>query len=158
MSLSRPRSKSRFFSTENRRGRIQSVFRRPFFAGFYLLVLPILILTILVSYDNSVAFASEQTALHRTAVQLARKGDFKKALEFMRVALKETGNAPDVLSDYIVILSWDERHHEAVQNYEKLSLRVQPPDYVILEAARCYRLTGQRVDTIIKSSGIDSRG
>jgi len=111
-------------------------------------VLPVFVLTILFSYDNSLAFVSKKTTLHQNAVQLAREGNYDKALQLLQVALKETGNAPEVLSDFIVILSWNEQFHEAIRNYENLAQRINPPNYVILEAARCYRLTGQ-YDTAI---------
>lgn len=92
--------------------------------------------------DNQTAFSAAQ-AKRDKAVQLARDGNASEALPFMEEALRLSEDAPEFRYDYIVILSWAERHAEAIKNFEDLQKDLAIPDYVFPEVAASYRRLGE---------------
>ncbi|MBU1047408.1 MAG: hypothetical protein KKD89_01690 [Candidatus Omnitrophica bacterium] len=79
------------------------------------------------------------TTLHQKAVFLARNGNLEEAITLINKALEETNNAPEVVSDYAVILAWAGRCQESINIYEGLPADYTPPNYILPEVAKCYR-------------------
>ena len=88
-------------------------------------------------------FIPKKETFHEDAIRHAREGNFEKALELIQKALDETGETPEIISDYIVILAWAGRCKKAVKLYEALPAPYAPPDYLLVEIAGCYRLINE---------------
>ncbi|MBA7518243.1 Beta-barrel assembly-enhancing protease [subsurface metagenome] len=97
----------------------------------------------LLSFAESLSSEKKGNILHKQAVRYARKGAFEQALELIKEALEETDSAPEVVCDYIVILVWSGQCQEAINIYEGFSPTYDPPDYVLPEVAKCYRIIGE---------------
>ncbi len=87
--------------------------------------------------------AQVPAASHSRAVELARQGELDQALELIKQALIETDYAPETVADYIVILAWKGEWKEAISWYEKTAAVREMPAYVLPQAAKCYRMTGE---------------
>ncbi len=93
--------------------------------------------------------APQENTIHQKAILLARNGELEEAITLINKALKETNNAPEVVSDYIVILAWAGRCQEALNIYEDLPADYTPPNYLLPEVAKCYRVA-KKYDKSIK--------
>lgn len=93
-------------------------------------------------------YAAQQNTLQQAeglrsqAVLAARKGDLETALLRIESAMELKQKSSRVHFDHMVILSWADRFKEAIEKYEHNPDAPKAPDYVHLEIARCYRLTG----------------
>lgn len=87
--------------------------------------------------------------LHEAAVKAARKGDLKEAFRLFEEALKETNNAPEIMSDYIFVLTWANRYEEAIAAYESLPAGYTIPNYTRLAIARSFRAVGKYDQAVV---------
>lgn len=89
--------------------------------------------------------AGEPTTLRTSrenAVEQARKGDLKKALEGLRGLHKEYPDDPDIVYDYLVVSAWAGQYADV----SSLARSLQPehvPAYVSGQTAAVFRKTGQ---------------
>lgn len=85
----------------------------------------------------------EELNLHKKAIEYAREGDFKQALELIKKLVEERPDSPGLVFDYITVLSWAGKCQEAVKAYEQLARDYDIPDYALPEIARSYRIVGR---------------
>lgn len=78
-------------------------------------------------------------AMRDEAVAKARAGSTGAALRLLERAASVAPADPLVKCDMIAVLSWAERHEEAIKEFESLPEGFAPPDYVYPELARSYR-------------------
>lgn len=87
------------------------------------------------------------------AVAAARKGQFEPAITDLK---KLDASTSDVRTthDLIVVLTWADRHREALEIYERPGVAATAPDYVHAAAARAYRSRGAspRAERIARSA------
>ena len=98
--------------------------------------------------DDSPSLLNDNV-LRNEAVQSAREGNFTKALGTIKQALQKNKDSPQIISDYIVILSWSGNSQEAVRVYEEFTHQDALSEYVLPEVAKCYRIIN-RYDSAIK--------
>ena len=77
--------------------------------------------------------------MRKQGVELARKGFYKEALEYLSTAAASGDLSSSY--DYITVLSWSENHKQAVEEYEKLTNK-DVPIYVKRAAALSYKTLG----------------
>jgi biofilm PGA synthesis protein PgaA len=82
------------------------------------------------------AAAIQQQREH--AVAAARKGQFDAAIGELR-RLEASDSDPRIVFDLVVVLTWANRHDEAIRLYEQRGLSATAPDYVQSAVARAYR-------------------
>ncbi|MBA4388856.1 MAG: poly-beta-1,6 N-acetyl-D-glucosamine export porin PgaA [Verrucomicrobia bacterium] len=90
---------------------------------------------------SGICFSTEQAtkAEHARAVALAREGDHDAALNILEKLLKDDDGNLDALNDYILVLSWADRHAEAVASFEGRIGAGSTPVFVVRAAANSYR-------------------
>lgn len=91
----------------------------------------------------------DDNVLRDEAVQSARQGNFTKALDTIKQALRKNKDSPQITSDYIVILSWSGNCEESIKVYEQFPYQEALSEYALPEVAKCYRIIA-RYDSAIK--------
>ncbi len=84
--------------------------------------------TLVFSLQGSWAFAS---SLHDQAIASARAGRHDSAIAVLERLVRQEPENLVYLYDLIAVLSWSERHSEAISTSEKLLLDARVPDYVL---------------------------
>ncbi len=72
-------------------------------------------------------------AMHGRAVELARAGKNQESLDILSGLLKENGDDQAIMSDYILVLSWDGRKDEAKKLYGEYFKDRNAPEYLVKE-------------------------
>ena len=114
------------------------------------------------SLQGSCAFAS---SLHDQAIASARAGRHDSAIAVLERLVRQEPENLVYLYDLIAVLSWSERHSEAIAQSEKLLLDARVPDYVLTavgnsalntnqtdRALQAYRLLSSRRPTDTNAS------
>ncbi len=84
--------------------------------------------TLVFSLHGSWAFAS---SLHDQAIASARAGRHDSAIAVLERLVRQEPENLVYLYDLIAVLSWSERHSEAISTSEKLLFDARVPDYVL---------------------------
>ncbi len=72
------------------------------------------------------------------AREFVNRGDYKEALSLLYTFTSEPMSYPEIFSDYIVILVWDERYGEAIEMYENLPPSFPIRAYLMRNIAKAY--------------------
>ena len=86
--------------------------------------------------------------LHDHGVDLAREGRLDEAITVLKDAIRETGDDPAVLADYIVTLNWAGKYEEAINAFKSLPAEYSPPAYLLNAVANSLRMTDATDDAI----------
>ncbi len=70
-------------------------------------------------------------AAYQQAIRDARAGRWDDALPVLRELVAAYPRNPAYRDDLIVVLSWSERHTEALQASQSMTLNARVPDYVL---------------------------
>jgi poly-beta-1,6 N-acetyl-D-glucosamine export porin PgaA len=97
-------------------------------------------LTLAFSFQGASAFA---TGLHDQAIESARAGRYDSALPVLERLVRENPRRTVYLHDLIAVLSWAERHVEALATSQSLVLDARVPDYVLAAIGKSALSTGQ---------------
>ncbi len=74
---------------------------------------------------------STPTNAHQQAIANARAGRFDAALPMLERLVQQNPHSPVYLYDWIAVLSWSNRHADALAASQALGLTDQVPDYVV---------------------------
>jgi biofilm PGA synthesis protein PgaA len=83
------------------------------------------------SLAYGVQAASTPTSAYQQAIDNARAGRFDAALPMLERLVQQNPQSPTYRYDWIAVLSWANRHAEALAASQALGLTAQIPDYVV---------------------------
>ncbi len=93
---------------------------------------------LLISFTSTLAVASLHASEYDDAIRAARAGHFKRALPLIRKRWQEEPKNMNVLYDYITVLSWAGKDHEALTLAHKTNLHTVP-EYLLRSLAKSAR-------------------
>ena len=93
--------------------------------------------------DNPALAAVSASSLQEDAAALAREGKYNESLALMQDGLSLEPDSMPLRWDRIVVLSWAERHEEALKAFDSMPQGVEPPDYVRPALAKSAREMAQ---------------
>ncbi|MFQ5455737.1 MAG: poly-beta-1,6 N-acetyl-D-glucosamine export porin PgaA [Nitrospirota bacterium] len=97
----------------------------------------LLVCALLFFPDLLIAQGNDITALHKKAVGLARKRSFQESIRLFKEILADKPDDKRILMDYLSVLAWAGKCRESIEIFEGIEKDI--PEYVLREAAKCYR-------------------
>ncbi|MEW6171283.1 MAG: tetratricopeptide repeat protein, partial [Candidatus Omnitrophota bacterium] len=113
------------------------------FFYFLFFIICLILTTSCICFAEKRESRNAKELLHKKAIVYAREGNYTYALELMQEVLSKTPDNPEVVSDYLIMLSWAGQYQEAVKMYQEFSKAYIVLDYAIKEIAKCYRLLNE---------------
>jgi len=92
---------------------------------------------------STVCQAVDAKTLHDQAVENARAGRFDSAIIVLQRLVREQPHRTIYLYDFVAVLSWAERHTEALNASQQLTLDAAMPDYVLAAIGQSALSVGQ---------------